>query len=62
MICTPQSYSASRDRGEGEEVLGLHVYAVYNTFGCLLLLRRRAAELGVVDTPDGIAGTYGSLR
>lgn len=62
MIYTPQSYPASGDRGEGEEVLGLHVNTVYNTFRYLLLLRRRAAELGVVDAPDGIAGTYGCLR
>lgn len=62
MICASQSYPASGDRGAGEEMLGLHVNAVYNTFRYLLLLRRRAAELGVVDAPDGVADTYGSVR
>lgn len=62
MNCASQSYPSSGDRGEGEKMLGLHVNAVYNTFRYLLLLRRRAAKLGVVDTPDGIAGAYGSFR
>lgn len=62
MICASQSHPPSCDRGEGEEMFGLHVNAVYNTFRYLLLLRRRAAELGVVDTPDGITGTDGSFR
>lgn len=62
MTCVLQSYPASGDRGEGEEMPGLHVNAVYNTFRRLLLLRRRAAELGMVDTADGIVGTYGSFR
>lgn len=62
MTCASQSYPASGNRGEGEKMLGLHVNAVYYTFRYLLLLRRRAAELGVVDTPDGIAGPHGSSR
>lgn len=57
-----QGHPASDNCGEGKEMLGLHVYAIYNSLGTLLLLRGNPAQLGVVDAPDGVLGTYGGAR
>lgn len=65
MVCLPcgtQSISASDDRGKSQEMPGLYFNAVHYSLGDLFLLRWDPAELGVVDTPDGIIGTDGSLR
>lgn len=57
-----QSTSTAYDRGEGQEMLGLHFDPVHNTLSNLLLLRRNPPQLGMVDTPDGVVGADGSLR